>query len=226
MALYVDCAYLDDIAAVCQIFPVEGVTTNPTILLAAVERGQRLTDLEVLAGLLRLCAGPVFMQPTADASDSPAALAAAAMRYVAADPARVVVKLPSTPVGLGAARELHRQGARLAFTATYTLTQTYCAVQAGAQWVIPYFGRLRRAGIDALDRIERMAELVARQSGGVRILAASVKSPADLVEVTAAGAHDVTAPPEVIRALMDDDLTRDAVAHFAADWRRLRETLG
>jgi TalC/MipB family fructose-6-phosphate aldolase len=228
MSLYVDCAYLEDVAAVCQTFPVDGVTTNPSILLAAVERGQRLTDLDVLAELLRVCDGPVFMQPTADApsSGSPAALADAAMRYLAVEPARVVVKLPATLVGLGAAHELRRQGARLAFTATYTLAQAYCAVQAGAQWVIPYFGRMRRSGVDALDRIESMADLLARQSSGARILAASVKSPADLVEVSRAGAHDVTAPPEVIRSLMDDDLTRDAVAQFAADWRRLRDTLG
>lgn len=40
MALYIDSAYLDDIISVVQAVPVAGVTTNPTILLAAMERGQ------------------------------------------------------------------------------------------------------------------------------------------------------------------------------------------
>ena len=223
MGLYVDSADLDDIADLCQTFPVTGVTTNPSILLAAVERGQRLSDLDVLDRLLLLCAGPVFMQPTAD---TPAGLAAAALRYVAADPARVVIKLPATATGLAAASELRRQGVRLAFTAAYTLAQAYCAVQAGAQWVIPYFGRLRRSGVDAADRVDAMTHLLAQQSTSTRILAASLKSVADLVEVTSAGAHDVTAPPDIIRALMDDELTQTAVAQFAEDWRRLREVLG
>jgi TalC/MipB family fructose-6-phosphate aldolase len=223
MALYVDCAYLDDIAAVTATFPVEGVTTNPSVLLAAFERGQRLRDLDLLGELLRLCPGPVFMQPTAD---SPGELAAAALRYAEVDAARVVVKLPATVDGLAAARELRTHGARIAFTATYTLAQAYCAVQAGAQWVIPYFGRLRRAGADAADRIECMAALLAQQSSDARILAASVKSSADLVEVTRAGAHDVTAPPDVIRGLMDDSLTQAAVEQFASDWRRVQAALG
>jgi len=223
MGLYVDSAYLDDIAGACQAFPVTGVTTNPSILLAAVERGQRLSDLDVLDRLLLLCAGPVFMQP---AAVTPAELAAAALRYVAADPARVVVKLPATVTGLAAASDLRRQGARFAFTATYTLAQTYCAVQAGAQWVIPYFGRLRRSGVDAADRVDAMAHLLTQQSASTRILAASLKSAADLVEVTRAGAHDVTAPLDVIRSLMDDELTQTAVAQFANDWRRLHEALG
>jgi TalC/MipB family fructose-6-phosphate aldolase len=223
MGLYVDSAYLEDIAGLCQTFTVTGVTTNPSILLAAVERGQRLSDLDVLDRLLELCAGPVFMQPTAD---TPAELATAALRYVAADPARVVIKLPSTATGLAAASELRRQGARLAFTAAYTLAQAYCAVQAGAQWVIPYFGRLRRSGVDAADRVDAMAHLLAQQSASTRILAASLKSVADLVEVTCAGAHDVTAPPDIIRSLMDNELTQTAVVQFADDWRRLREALG
>jgi TalC/MipB family fructose-6-phosphate aldolase len=223
MGLYVDSAYLDDIAGLCQTFPVTGVTTNPSILLAAVERGQRLSDIDVLDRLLQLCAGPVFMQPTAD---TPSELAAAALRYVAADPARVVIKLPSTATGLAVASELRRQGARLAFTAAYTLAQAYCAVQAGAQWVIPYFGRLRRSGVDAADRVDAMTHLLAQQSASTRILAASLKSVSDLVEVTCAGAHDVTAPPDIIRSLMDDELTQTAVAQFADDWRRLHEAVG
>ncbi len=223
MALYVDSAYLEEVAAVSDVFPIAGITTNPSILLAAARHGQKLRDDQVLAELLRLCDGPVFMQPTADTSTQ---LAAAAMRYVAADPARVVIKLPATHDGLGAAHELRHEGVRLAFTAAYTLPQAYCAVMAGAQWVIPYFGRLRRAGIDAAERVGSMARLLAQLSGDARLLAASVKSPADLTEVTIAGAHDVTAPPNVIRSLMEDALTHDAVSRFASDWRQLGELLG
>ena len=45
MGLYVDSAYLDDVASVSESFPLAGVTTNPTILLRALERGQQLDDL-------------------------------------------------------------------------------------------------------------------------------------------------------------------------------------
>ena len=69
MALLVDSAWLDDVAQVCRDFPVTGVTTNPTIILAAVERGQKLTLDQLARELLALCPGPVFMQPTAERAD-------------------------------------------------------------------------------------------------------------------------------------------------------------
>ncbi|HEV2404964.1 MAG TPA: transaldolase family protein [Ktedonobacterales bacterium] len=223
MALYVDSAHLEDVAGVCARFPVVGVTTNPSILLAAVERGQRLDDLAVARGLLDICTGHVFMQPTAETPDD---LLAAARRYIDVDPARVVVKLPMNALGVQAGKALKAEGARVAYTATYTLAQTYIAAMAGADWVIPYHGRLRRAGIDAAARIGGMVELLVKQQSPTHVLAASVKSASCLVEVVMAGAHDATLPPEVIRALSEDALTEAAVAQFATDWQRARAALG
>ncbi|HEX8034639.1 MAG TPA: transaldolase family protein [Ktedonobacterales bacterium] len=222
MALYVDSAYLKDVEEVCTGYPVAGVTTNPTILLAAIERGQRLNDVEVLRHLLDLCSGPVFMQPTAGDADG---LRAAGLRYVEVDPARVVLKLPMSAVGMKAAMLLARENMRLSFTAVATVAQAYCGMLAGAAWIIPYFGRLRRSGVDPCQVITDMARVMSSQTGAARILAASVKSPGDVVEASLAGAHDVAAPPEVIRALTEDALSEDAVARFAADWVRVQAAL-
>lgn len=222
MALYVDYAVVDEVARICADYPVAGVTTNPTILLNAVERGQRLRDVEVLGELLPLCSGPVFMQPVGDTAEE---LLAVGMRYVEVEQARVVLKLPMTAAGMRAARTLKTQGVRFAFTAVASLPQAYSGALAGAEWVIPYFGRMRRAGIDACERVSDMAHIIATQSAATRVLAASVKTCGDLVEATLAGAHDVTVPPDVIRALPEDPISRAAVSQFAADWSRLKEIL-
>lgn len=223
MALYLDCASLDEVRSICEVYPVEGVTTNPSILLAAAREGQRLNDIAILRELLAICSGPVFMQPTAETADD---LYTAAMRYVELDPARVVLKLPMAANGVAAGRHLRADGARLAYTATYCVSQAYTAALAGAEWVIPYFGRLRRAGLDAADRIGAMAEMLANQAAGTRILAASLKSSADVVEAVLAGAHDVTVPPDVIRALAEDPLSQDAISRFADDWREFQREIG
>lgn len=222
MALYVDSAYLKDVEEACAGYPVAGVTTNPTILLAAIDRGQRLSDIEVLRHLLSLCTGPVFMQPTASDAEG---LHAAAMRYAEVEPARVVLKLPMSALGMKTALLLGQQSVHLCFTAAATVAQAYCGILAGAAWIIPYFGRLRRAGVDPCQVITDMALVMSRQSGAARILAASVKSPGDVVEATLAGAHDVTVPPEVIRMLTEDALSQDAITRFAADWDRVQAAL-
>jgi TalC/MipB family fructose-6-phosphate aldolase len=222
MSLYVDSAYLEDVARVCATYPVTGVTTNPSILLAAFERGQHLDDLGVVRELLLLCQGPVFAQPYG-ASDE--ALYAAASRYLDLAPNRVVPKLPITPTGLRVGTRITREGGRVAFTAVSTLGQAYCCANAGADWIIPYFGRLRRSGEDPCDRVGRMAQLLAQQGTTTRILAASIKSPSDLTEAALAGAHDVTADPAVIDGLLECPLTVAAFRQFDADWERLQQQL-
>lgn len=222
MGLYVDCALIEEVSRLSATFPIAGVTTNPSILLEAVERGQRLRDEDALRGLIQACDGPVFAQPVADSAEG---LRAEGERYLSLDPARIVLKLPMTADGLTAGRALIGGGARVAFTAVASLAQTYLAAAAGADWIIPYFSRLRHAGVDACERVGAMARLLTRQDSGARLLVASVKSSADVIEAATLGARDITARPEIIRGLLNDALTAEAVARFDADWRRMAETL-
>jgi transaldolase len=71
-----------------------------------------------------------------------------------------------------------------------------------------------------------MQRLLENQTSACRILAASLKSPADVVEATLSGAHDATVPPDVLRAMAEDPLSQTAVAQFAADWKRADALLG
>ena len=222
MTLLVDSARLDDVAQVCRDFPVGGVTTNPTIVLAAIEGGQKLSLGDLARELLALCPGPVFLQPVAEGADE---LVAAGRECLAIAPMRIVLKLPMTADGLHAGKLLGNEGARIAFTAVYTLPQAYQGLLAGAEWIIPYFGRLRRAGIDACARIGEMARLLRAQRTETRLLVASLKSPDDVIEATLAGAHDITAQPDVIRAMVHSPLTSDALAGFANDWRLVQQAL-
>jgi TalC/MipB family fructose-6-phosphate aldolase len=218
MGLYVDSAFLPDVERVCSKLELAGATTNPSILLAASQRGQRLNDLQVLRALLDICPGNIFMQPVGETADD---LRRMAEQYIQAAPERVVPKLPLTPAGMETARALRNNGARFSFTCVFTVTQAYCGALAGAQYVIPYFGRLRRTGQDACERIEGMAKLLRAQGLGTRVLAASIKNHTDASEALLAGAHDLTATPEVLEALLADPLTDAAVAQFQQDWETL-----
>src|SRR5216683_3126641 len=105
MALYVDSAFLHDIMNVAQTVPLAGVTTNPTILLAAHERGQDLSPQGVLDALLRNVAGTIFMQPGASGEEE---MYAEALVYIQAAPGRVIPKIPMTHTGMRVARRLSR----------------------------------------------------------------------------------------------------------------------
>jgi TalC/MipB family fructose-6-phosphate aldolase len=217
MGLYADCAVLVEVVRLRERFPLAGVTTNPSIMAAALDAGQQLDDLTILRELTALGFPVVMAQPV---GESPETLYAAAMRYVEVAPDRVVPKILLTALGLSTGLRLKQQGVRVAFTCVSTVEQAYCATEAHADWVIPYVGRLRRAGADPCERIAHMSRLIKRTSNGTRILAASIKNVADVVEATLVGADDVTASPRTIEALLADPLTEAAREQFAADWQR------
>ena len=230
MALYVDSAFLEDIAQIASIVPLAGVTTNPSILLAAQKRGQNLNREELIDGLLQslnISDSLVFMQPGSlleeemlqEARDS----WQIALHILGADTERFIHKLPMTHAGMRMARQLRKilPTQRIAFTAVTTTAQAYTAAMARADFVIPYFNRLQSSGIDASQRIAEMAALLQKQHLPTRILAASIKSPSEAVSALTAGAHDITAAPEVLLDMVSDPHTDEAIKKFAQDWQEL-----
>ena len=218
MALYIDCAYLPDIIEVTRTVPLAGATTNPTILLMARERGQNLRPQGVLSELLRSIDGIIFMQPGATEDEE---MYAEALAYIQAAPDRVIPKIPMNSSGMRVARRLKHEQHRLAFTAVTTVAQAYSAAMIQADFVIPYYNRLERAGVDASERIAEMFELFHNQQLPTRILAASIKSPGDAVSALAAGAHDITAAPQVLLDMVSDPQTDEAIEKFTQDWRKM-----
>src|SRR5215471_6143633 len=97
MALYIDSAFLNDIMHVTQTVPVAGITTNPSILLAARERGQDESPHALLEALLRTTNGLFFMQPGASEEQE---MYAEALTYIEAAPRRVIPKIPMTYTGM------------------------------------------------------------------------------------------------------------------------------
>ncbi len=231
MALYIDSAFLDDITNVVQTVPVAGVTTNPSILLAARTRGQEMA-LDTLTGeileRLNLLVGSIFMQPGATDEEEMYQQVLTAWQSVLRagyGANRLVHKLPMTAVGMRVAQRLKRNqmNHRIAFTAVTTVAQAYTAAMVGADFVIPYYNRLDHAGVDARERVAEIAELFHNQQLATRILAASIKSPTEAVLALLAGAHDITAAPEVLLDMVSDPQTDEAIEKFAHDWQKMNK---
>lgn len=222
MALYVDSALIDEVADICARYPVTGITTNPTILLAAEKQGQHLPLEKLLQQLLAIGNGPVFSQPVGDDYET---LLAESRRAVAVDPARVVLKLPMSTIGIAVGWRLREEKARFSYTAVTSPQQAYLGMLTGAEWIIAYFGRLSKAGIDPQERITQFSRLLQAQQSASHILTASIHSAEELIGALSAGSHDVTVQPEVIRTFAEDALSQAAIEQFNADGRRLADLM-
>ena len=208
MTILLDSASLDDAAAAARLAYVGGFTTNP--LLMARETGEPLAHFARL--LKAFPRGPAFYQP---AGPSPEALTAEARAAAHLEPDRVVVKLPATADGVAAAATLVAEGVRCALTAAYAPAHALLAHETGCAWVIPYVDRATRQGVDGLALVAALEATLARLQSTTRVLAASLKTPAQLVEAVLRGGRDVTAPLAVLHALPDHPLSGAAAHEFA-----------
>jgi transaldolase len=211
MAILLDSASLDDAAAAAKLGFVRGITTNPALMWRETR--------EPLAHLARLLEvfpeGPICYQPTSSTAEDMEEQARAA---AALAPDRVVAKLPATLEAIILATALHADGIDSALTAVYSPAQALLAHEAGCLWVIPYVDRAARHSAGAV--VVEQAAILEQLDSPTRILAASLKTAPQVVESILDGAHDITAPLDVIRGLPAHPLTESAVREFAAHWER------
>jgi transaldolase len=210
--IYIDSAEIGAIAAALASGYVYGVTTNPTLLRRA---GRRVADVPGLAQeALGQGAREIHLQTMAPDTPSMIREGEALARI---DPARVVVKIPATVAGYGAAAILGATGVRVTLTAVYTVRQAILAGSVGAAYIAVYLGRSRDAGLDPFGLVGQMQHIFATQRLPVAILAASVRDPEEVETLAALGVAAVTLPPAVLAALLDSPATAAAAAAFLAD---------
>ncbi len=211
--VYVDSADVDRVGDLLAAGLVHGVTTNPTILERA---GRRIAEIPALyERWVSEGAHEVFFQTWGD--DAATMLANAEKILALGD--RVAVKVPATREGFAATRSLVDAGATVLVTAVYSVGQALAASAYGARYIAPYLGRLRDAGRDGTSLIARMQSVCA--GSGTDVLAASLRSPDDIVELRLAGVPYFTAAPDVVLALLDDPVSIASAAEFEAAIERI-----
>jgi transaldolase len=138
------------------------------------------------------------------------------------DPARVVIKIPATPAGISAAAGLTAQGVRVTLTAVYTVAQAVLAMSVGAQYIAVYLGRMRDDGLDALALVGQMQRTLNAQHAAMQILAASIRTPAEVEALAELGIAASTLPLAVLQQLPESAGTTAAAAAFSAAARSLQ----
>lgn len=213
MKFFIDSADTARIGQLLCQYPVEGVTTNPTIL------GREKRPYAELLRELRNLLGPeriLFVQVGGTEGKIRLEEAEHIRKFVGG---RLVVKVPATPDGLAVTAELKRRDFTVAQTTVFSVGQAMLAAAAGADYVAPFVNRFVKAGGDGLGLVRAISELYRSQGINTQIIAASIGSAAQVCEIAAAGAQNITLPPEIFAELMHHPMTDDAVTKFDAAWR-------
>lgn len=204
--LFVDSADTAAVAPLLQDSLVHGVTTNPTILDRA---GRTAGEIPALyAQWERLGAGEIFVQ----AWGTDRATTEHRARQILDLGERAVVKIVATAEGFALASALSREGAPVLLTGVYTAAQALAAASSSVRYIAPYLGRMRDARIGDVDEIAQMQELAG--AAGTEVLAASLRSPRDVVDLAARGITACTASPDVLAAMLVSEATDGAADAF------------
>ena len=215
MKLLIDYAGIEKIKELYEYFPLDGVTTNPTII-AAAGRDPYETLKEIRE----------FIGPDADLHAQVISLkaediVAEAYDMLSALGANTCIKIPVTREGLKAIKILASEGVRVTATAIYNPIQATLAAHAGAAFVAPYVNGIDNVGMDGMKFAKTIQETFDNQGLECQVLAASFKNTYQVQELFAHGITCITAVPEVLEGMLKNDLTTARVARFTADFEAL-----
>lgn len=220
MRLYLDSAEVDDWRTPEGAPPLQGVTTNPSLIQKAGLKVSLESYMALIgkAGERRL--GEIMLQaPRKDAQEFRSWLdhllpAAARLRV------RVIIKIPCHPDWMEIFRLLKEARVPVLLTGLSNPMQLMWAQSLGADYVAPYIGRIAEAGRNPWPLIEAC---IRAEESGVRLVAASVRDLDTLGRLLALGSYAVTLRPEFIQSHAEDDLTLEAIRQFSDDTLRSLE---
>ena len=211
MKFFVDTADVQAIAELNDLGMVDGVTTNPSLILKS---GRDI--VEVTREICALVSGPVSAEVVALKADEMIAEG----RKLADIAPNIVVKVPLTWDGLKTCKVLSGDGLKVNVTLCFSANQALIAAKAGATYISPFIGRLDDINMDGLELISDIRIIYDNYDYRTEILAASIRTANHVSQCALIGADVVTAPPAVIKALASHPLTDKGLEQFMADWAK------
>ena len=211
MKFFVDTAITEEIRELNDLGLVDGVTTNPSLILKS---GRDIID--VTKEICSLVDGPVSAEVTANDFDGMMRQADILSKIAE----NICIKLPLTWEGLKACKALTTKGLKTNLTLCFSANQALLAAKAGATYVSPFIGRLDDIGLNGIDLIGEIRTIFDNYDFTTKILAASIRTINHVKEAALIGADVATIPPSIMKILVKHPLTDKGLDIFLKDWAK------
>ena len=219
MKIFLDTADVAMIGSAYDTGLLDGVTTNPTLILKS---GRQLK--EVIENISQ--AFPELTSISAEVvADNHEEMLSQAQKYYSIAPA-VTIKLPCTVEGLKACKFLSGQGIQTNVTLVFSVAQAILASKAGATYISPFVGRWMDNSIDGIELIKNIRRAFDLSGTSTQILAASLRDVRQVEQSALAGADVVTIPPTVFWGMYKNIMTEKGLELFQKDWDEVLKNKG
>ena len=188
---------------------IDGITTNPTL----IKKSGR-DPLEVYQELKDLGIKDISMEVVGTADEM--IKEGAGLHDTFGD--CCTVKVPCSPDGLRACKELSDLNVRVNVTLIFSQTQAILASKAGAKYVSPFVGRVDDNSFGGICLVKDIVNVFKEHFVTTNVLAASIRNVRDVGRLFEHGAEIVTMPPAVFEKMYNHILTDKGLELFQADW--------
>ena len=212
MKFFIDTANLKEILAAVDLGLVDGVTTNPSLLSKEKEKPR-----ELIKKICQMVDGPVSAEVISE--NAPEMVKEA--QSLARIHKNITVKIPMTPEGLKAVKQLSALEIPTNVTLVFSPLQALLAAKAGATYVSPFVGRLDDISQDGMEIIEQIVTIFNNYGFETEIIVASIRHPIHVLTAALMGADIATIPYKVMLQLTQHPLTDIGIQKFLADWKKI-----
>ena len=214
MKIFLDTADVSFIKSAYNTGLVDGVTTNPSLILKS---GRQL--LEVIQEIATEF--PNLESISAEVvAETAIEMLAEAHQYYTIAPA-VTIKVPCTVEGLKACKFLTDKGIQVNVTLVFSVAQAILASNAGATFISPFVGRWMDNSVDGIELIRNIRKVFDLSGTSTKILAASIRDVRQVEQCAIYGADLVTIPPVVFWGMYKNIMTDKGLELFQKDWEQV-----
>ena len=209
MKLFIDTANVEEIRKANDLGVICGVTTTPSLI---AREGRVFKD--VVTEITTIVDGPISAEVVSLEHEKMVeeALELAAIHK------NIVIKIPMIEEGLKAVKILSAKGIKTNVTLIFSASQALLAAKAGATYVSPFVGRLNDISSRGNELVETIHNMFEKHGITTEIIAASIRSPEDVVDAALAGADIATIPYKIIVQMTKHPLTDAGIERFLKDW--------
>lgn len=222
MKYFLDSAKLDEIKEAYSTFGIDGITTNPRHIMNSGKPFLKaigdIADWVRAEGLEGWEKFPVSVEIDPHLDDAEEMISAA--RRISAMCSNFVIKIPSTPAGITAARALEKEGIRTNVTLVFSPAQALLPAKNGSLFVSPFIGWKEANGEDCRQYILDIVTIYKNYGfyGKTQIICAAVRTGKQFVDCAVAGADIVTAGLDVYKESIRHPYTRQGMEIFQDAW--------
>ena len=218
MKFFIDTANLEQIREANAMGVLDGVTTNPSLMAKEGIKGTA-NQRQHYIDICNIVNGDVSAEVIATDYEG---MIKEGEELAALNP-HIVVKIPCIADGIKAIKYFTSKGIRTNCTLVFSAGQALLAAKAGATYVSPFVGRLDDIGEDGLKLVYDVVDIYDAYGIETKVIAASLRHPAHVLECAKAGADYATVPFKVLKMLFNHPLTTKGIDQFNADWAKYME---